>query len=216
MAAACQEAGCALLGGETAEMPGVYEKGEVDVVGTIIGVVDRRYLIDGKDIRSGDVVLGLASSGLHTNGYSLARYVLRDENWTTPHPDLNGKSIGDVLLAVHRSYLKPIQTLQQNDVMLKGLAHITGGGIIDNLPRILPAGLGADIRRGTWPVPPIFQLIERMGNVVEPEMHRTLNMGIGMLLVVAPDDVGRVRSLLQEDVYQIGAITDTHEGVVLR
>ena len=205
MAQACATLGCALLGGETAEMPGVYVAGEVDVVGTIIGVVDRAALIDGASIQAGDVILNLPATGLHTNGYSLARQVLRDLDWTTPHEDL-GMSVGAALLAVHRCYLAEITTLQAGHIAIKGLAHITGGGVIDNLPRILPAGLGASITRGTWPIPPIFDLIRTLGQIDDSELYRVFNMGLGMLVVVEADDVAAAHELVPE-LRVVGTIT---------
>ncbi len=158
VAAACREAGCALLGGETAEMPGVYEPGEIDLAGTIIGVVEREKIIDGRQIRPGDSILALPSSGLHTNGFSLARRALADLDWNENVPEL-GESVGDALLAIHRSYLAAVRQWWMSSVELHGLAHITGGGVVDNLPRILPDGTGAEINRGTWSEPPIFALI---------------------------------------------------------
>src|SRR5688572_14663419 len=191
MAQACKDIGCALIGGETAEMPGVYEPGEVDVVGTIIGVVDRKNLIDGTQIEVGDVIFGLPSSGLHTNGFSLARQVLRDLDWSTRHPKL-GMSIGEALLAVHRCYLKPIEEMQAAGIEIHGMAHITGGGITDNLPRILPPGMGAVLDRTAWEVPPIFRLIQETDGIDDAEMHRVFNMGLGMLVVVPADQATQV------------------------
>ena len=183
-ATACQAAGCALLGGETAEMPGVYAAGEFDLVGTIVGVVDRKDLIDGSTIQPGDAVIGLASSGLHTNGFSLARRVFQGWDLHADNAEL-GRPLGAALLAPHRSYLAKIQSLRQAGVAIKGLAHITGGGLIDNPPRILPPGRAIHLRRGSWPVPRLFQLIQRVGQIDEAEMAHVFNMGLGML-VVAP------------------------------
>ena len=205
VAAACREAGCALLGGETAEMPGVYEPGEIDLVGTIVGVVDRSKMIDGRKIVPGDVILGLPSTGLHTNGYSLARRVLADLDWTAPHPEL-GSTPGEALLAVHRSYLSAVQTLESAGVELRGLAHITGGGIPDNLPRIFPGEVGATIQRGSWPEPPIFGLIQRLGNVADDEMFHVFNMGIGMLVVVPSEQVALAQSAMDGELYVVGEI----------
>ncbi|MCU0496852.1 MAG: phosphoribosylformylglycinamidine cyclo-ligase [Anaerolineae bacterium] len=196
-AIACQAVGAALLGGETAEMPGVYQPGEIDLAGTIIGVVERARIIDGSAIQVGDVILALPSSGLHTNGYSLARKALADLNWTEVHPDL-GISIEEALLAVHRPYLREIEALWQAGVPLHGLAHITGGGVIDNLPRILPTGVGAVIRRGTWTEPSIFPLIQRFGAVTSAEMFHAFNMGLGMLIIVSADQADRVQMTLPE------------------
>ncbi len=183
VAAACRDAGCALLGGETAEMPGVYEPGEIDLAGTIVGVVERGKIIDGSRIQPGDVILALPSSGLHTNGYSLARQALAGLDWRKVLPEL-GESVGDALLAVHRSYLASVRQLWANEIDIHGLAHITGGGIIDNLPRILPQGVGAVFQRGTWQEPPIFALIQQRGAVSDAEMFHVFNMGLGMLVIV--------------------------------
>jgi phosphoribosylformylglycinamidine cyclo-ligase len=214
VATACREAGCALLGGETAEMPGVYESGEIDLVGTIIGAVDRQALIDGSRIQPGDIILGLPSTGLHTNGYSLARNALESLDWEAPLPELD-QSPGDVLLATHRSYLDPISRLQMANVDLRGLAHITGGGLIDNPPRILPPGVGAVIRRGTWPEPPIFGLIQRSGEIDSAEMFRVFNMGLGMLAIVPPNQVAAAQNTLPGDVYVVGEIASGQSEVMI-
>lgn len=211
MATACRAVGCALLGGETAEMPGVYVSGEVDIVGTVIGAVDRQHVIDGHAIQAGDAIIALASTGLHTNGYSLARYILAELDWTVPHNGL-GMSIGEALLAVHRCYLEPIQRLQNADIAIHGLAHITGGGVVDNLPRILSSGLGAKIERGTWSVPPIFTLLQTLGSVDESEMYRVFNMGLGMLVVLPADQVPSALSVLGEG-YRVGSIVADPSGV---
>jgi len=184
VAAACKAAGCALLGGETAEMPGVYLPGEIDLAGTIIGVVERGQIIDGSRIQAGDVIVGFPSTGLHTNGYSLARRVLDKLDWTTEVPKLGG-TIGDALLTVHRSYIPVVEQLQSADIDIKGLAHITGGGLIENPPRIFPEGIGAVINRGTWKEPAIFGLIQELGNVSDAEMFRVFNMGLGMIAVIS-------------------------------
>jgi len=185
MAKACRENGCALLGGETAEMPDLYKAGEYDLAGFIVGAVDRAHLIDGSRISPGDVLIGLPSSGLHTNGYSLARKVFFERRGLKPQtvvPEL-GRSIGEELLAVHRSYLPILRDLVPTGALF-GLAHITGGGFTDNLPRILPKGTAARIDLGSWPVPPIFRLLQRDGGIADEEMLRTFNVGIGMVLVV--------------------------------
>ncbi|MCC6801739.1 MAG: phosphoribosylformylglycinamidine cyclo-ligase [Anaerolineae bacterium] len=197
VAAACRAVGCALLGGETAEMPGVYEPGEIDLAGTIIGVVERGKIIDGAAIRPGDALLALPSTGLHTNGYSLARRVLDDLDWGEPLPELGG-TVGDALLAVHRCYLEPVSRLWAANVTIRGMAHITGGGVIDNLPRILPDATGAVVRRGAWTEPPIFGLIQEIGNIDADEMFHVFNMGLGMLLVVPPEQAGAARAVLPE------------------
>jgi phosphoribosylformylglycinamidine cyclo-ligase len=191
----CRENGCVLLGGETAEMPGFYAEGEYDIAGFIVGIVDREKVIDGKRIEAGDVLLALPSVGLHTNGYSLARklfFEVANFEADTRVEEL-GMTVGEALLAPHQSYLRPLEGLLDVDA-IKGLAHITGGGLVDNVPRILPAGVGVEITRGSWEVPPIFTLMQRLGNVPEREMMRTFNMGVGMIVVCATTDVERIRS----------------------
>lgn len=205
MARACQQAGCALLGGETAEMPGVYASGEVDVVGTIVGVVDYDNILDGSSIRAGDKILALPSSGLHTNGFSLARRILQREDWHAFHPQL-GQSIGENLLTVHRCYLPEITALRPK-VDIRGLAHITGGGVIDNLPRILPEGLGASIDPTMWEIPPIFVMIQHLGDVQEREMFRVFNMGLGMLVVIPTADVELALDSVA-DAFLVGEIVE--------
>jgi len=205
VAAACREAGCALLGGETAEMPGVYQPGEIDLVGTIVGVVDRRCVLNGVRIQAGDVILGLPANGLHTNGYSLARHVLDHLDWTAPISELDC-SPGEALLAVHRSYLELVGHLWAGGVEVRGLSHVTGGGVVDNLPRVLPAGVGAVIRRGAWPEPPIFSLIQRLGHISDEEMFHVFNMGLGMLAIVPPEHVSMAQAALGDDVYVVGEI----------
>jgi phosphoribosylformylglycinamidine cyclo-ligase len=213
-AIACSGVGCALLGGETAEMPGVYRDGEVDLAGTIVGVVDKPRLIDGSRIREGDVVMGLASTGLHTNGFSLARKVLADLDWTTPQEELGGKSIGEALLAVHRPYLREIQTLWAGDVDVRGLAHITGGGIVDNFPRIFPEGISAVMYRNQWQVLPIFKMIQRVGNISDDEMFHVFNMGLGMLVVIPVDQEAKAQALLPE-LARVGEMFTGDGGVTL-
>ena len=189
LAAACRENGCALLGGETAEMPGFYADGEYDVAGFIVGAVERAQLIDGRSIESGDLLIGLPSSGLHTNGYSLARRIAFDVAGLTTGdvvPEL-GATIGEALLRPHRSYLPVIRPLLGTG-LIKGMAHITGGGLTDNLPRILPDGHGAVINRQTWRVPPLFEWLQRTGNVPDADMLRTFNMGLGLIVVCGPAD----------------------------
>jgi len=212
IAAACRAVGCALVGGETAEMPGVYAPGELDVVGTIVGVVERGRIRDGRRIRPGDRVLALPSSGLHTNGYSLARQVLGDLDWESWMPEL-GASIGEALLAPHRCYLEPIRALEEAGVEIKGLAHITGGGVFENLPRILPPGTAAVLRRGTWPEPPIFALIQRRGRVDPTEMFHVFNMGLGMIAVLDPEMAERALALRPADLFPVGEIVAGERGV---
>ena len=195
---ACRQNGCTLIGGETAEMPGLYPRGEYDLVGTIVGGVEKKKRIDGSRIREGDVLIGLASSGLHTNGYSLAREVLFTKarlRLDDPFPGMK-KKVGEVLLAIHRSYLRPIQALM-NEVAVGGLAHITGGGLLDNVPRVLPDGLCAHIDRSKWKIPPVFQFIQKEGRVELDEMFRVFNMGIGMVAIVRPGDAAQAQSILK-------------------
>jgi phosphoribosylformylglycinamidine cyclo-ligase len=193
IARACRENGCALIGGETAEMPGFYADGEYDLAGFIVAAADRAALIDGHTIAPGDVLVGLPSSGLHTNGYSLARRIFFDAAGWRPEtfvPEL-GATLADALLATHRSYLPQVRPLL-NEAGVRGLAHITGGGITENLPRILPAGCAAAVDRRAWSVPPIFELLRVLGRVADHEMYRTFNMGIGLIVVCAPAAVERV------------------------
>jgi phosphoribosylformylglycinamidine cyclo-ligase len=197
LAKACQDNGCALLGGETAEMPGFYGDGEYDVAGFIVGAVDRAQIINGRGITAGDVLIGLPSNGLHTNGYSLARKVAFEtlQLKADSHvPDL-GETVGEALLRTHRSYLPVLKPLLGKN-LIKGMAHITGGGITDNLPRVLPPGTAARVNRTAWRVPAIFRWIGESGRVPEYDLRRALNMGIGMILVVAAKDAGAVRQAL--------------------
>lgn len=204
IAAACRAVGAALLGGETAEMPGVYEPGAFDLVGTVVGVVRRAELIDGGRIQPGDALIGLPSNGLHTNGYSLARQVFDGWDLLTTPPGLE-TPLGEALLALHTCYLDPVMRLRQAGVDVKGLAHITGGGIVGNLPRILPSGLGARIEWGSWPVPALFGLIRRAGNIDGDEMLRVFNMGLGMLVVV-PSDRAQVAVAILQPAFHVGEI----------
>ena len=207
---ACQENGCALIGGETAEMPGLYQPGEYDLAGFIVGCVEQSKLLTGAGIVPGDVLLGLPSTGLHTNGYSLARKLLFDVAGYTPKtflPELDG-TIADELLKVHRSYLKPIQKLMKAG-LLAGAAHITGGGITDNTPRILPKGLAVEIKLGSWPILPVFELMRRIGNIPDDDYRRTFNLGIGMILVISQKKLAKAeRALksLKQPFHQIGKV----------
>ncbi len=195
---ACRENGCALLGGETAEMPGLYPEGEYDLVGTIVGAVPRKRVITGERIRPGDVVIGLPSTGLHTNGYSLARKVIFETAGLGIDSILpgTGKTVADILLAVHRSYLKPIVALM-DAVRVSGMAHITGGGLFDNVPRVLPPGVGIVVDKSTWRVPPVYRFIGDTGQVESDEMYRVFNMGIGYVVVVRPEDVAEALRVLR-------------------
>ncbi|MVN86106.1 phosphoribosylformylglycinamidine cyclo-ligase [Deinococcus sp. HMF7620] len=183
-AQACEALGVALLGGETAEMPGVYVDGELDIVGTIVGVVDRPALINGQRIQVGDTVLALPSSGLHTNGFSLARLALDSLDWTEARADLGGQTLSEVLPVPHRAYLPAYDTLVAAGVEVRGMAHITGGGLVDNPPRVFPPGIGMAIDTASWTVPPVFELIVERAGVPRQEAFRALNMGVGFLFIV--------------------------------
>lgn len=214
---ACRENGCALLGGETAEMPGLYLGEDFDLAGFIVGSVDRKALLP-RGVGPGMVLLGLPSTGLHTNGYSLVRKLLFDVKGfsvDTVLPDL-GISLGEALLAVHRSYLGPVSALLEEGVPLAALAHITGGGLPDNLPRVLPEGVRARIQKGSWPEPPIFGYIRREGSVPEDDMRRTFNLGIGMVLVLPQEHAGRAATLLAargETPHALGELVPGERGV---
>jgi phosphoribosylformylglycinamidine cyclo-ligase len=186
---ACRQAGCALIGGETAQMPGMYQPGEYDLAGTIVGVVERRRMLDGASIKPGDIVLGLPSNGLHTNGYSLARKILFETMGLGPVSPLDGinGTVADELLKVHRNYQPLLASIPYG--VIKGLAHITGGGLVDNLPRVLPKNCDAVIRADAWKIPAIFQILERAGNVPRCEMFQVFNMGIGMAVILSKKDV---------------------------
>jgi phosphoribosylformylglycinamidine cyclo-ligase len=206
----CRESGCALIGGETAEMPGFYANDEYDLAGFAVGVVDKNSIIDGSDIREGDCLIGLASSGLHSNGYSLARKFFFDikKMDVSTYVQQIGSSIGDELLKPTRIYVKAFFALN-NRVKIKGMAHITGGGIPGNLPRILPDNVGAIIKEGSWPCPPVFRVIEESGFVPSLDMRRTFNMGIGYIMVVPKDRAEETVSILQEAgfaSYRIGSV----------
>jgi phosphoribosylaminoimidazole synthetase len=205
MAEACEAAGCALLGGETAEMPGVYAPGAFDVAGTLVGVAERGRLLPRTDIAPGDVLIGLGSSGPHTNGYSLLRKLFA---WLPldAQPEPLDRPLVDALLQPHRNYLPVLWSLLETD-MVKALVHITGGGLPENLPRVLPVGCGARVELGSWPVPPLFQLVRQVSTASDYELHRTLNMGIGMVVVAAASDAAAVRSMIGEDTWIIGAVT---------
>ncbi len=207
IAAGCETAGCALIGGETAEMPGMYPPGEYDLAGFAVGVIEKSAIIDGSTIAPGDAVLGLASSGAHSNGYSLVRKIL-----ASSRADLSSSfgpgTLADALMAPTRIYVKPVLSALRS-VPFKGLAHITGGGLVENVPRILPSNLTASLRKSAWPRPPLFDWLQENGNVAEAEMHRVFNCGIGMVCVVAETDAARAAEALAaagEKVYRIGEI----------
>jgi phosphoribosylaminoimidazole synthetase len=215
IAEACRASGLALLGGETAEMPGVYVSGEFDVAGTIVGVLERENILPrGAELRPGDVLIGLASSGPHTNGYSLIRRIFADTDLDAVFPEL-GVSLADALLAPHRSYLKLLEPALQGS-SIKALAHITGGGFVENIPRVLPANLDADIQLGSWPVAPLWKLIQQKGGVAAAEMYRVFNMGIGMLVIVEKAEAAKIRQSIPETTWEIGSLVAGTGKVILR
>jgi phosphoribosylformylglycinamidine cyclo-ligase len=216
IARGCRRNGCALIGGETAEMPGLYAASEYDLAGFIVGAAERSELLTGKTIRAGDILLGLASTGLHTNGYSLARKLLFEVagySAKTLLPEV-GATVGDALLAVHRSYLQPIRALMAAK-LLRGAAHITGGGITDNTPRMLPKELGVAFDAGAWRIPPIFEALRRIGRIPEDDYRRTFNLGVGMILAVPARRASKAEAVLAklgESAFRIGEVTALKRG----
>jgi phosphoribosylformylglycinamidine cyclo-ligase len=217
MVKACKSTGVSLVGGETAEMPDTYLPGEHDLVGIVTGVVEKEKIITGENIKPGDVVLGLPSNGLHTNGYSFARKLFfeigeYDVNDTTPELE---KSIGLTLLEPHINYTNHVFATLDAGIDVKGIAHITGGGLVENIPRILPDGCGVEIQKGSWPNIPVFDVMQSIGNVNEDEMYRVFNMGIGMTFIVRPDDIGAVTDVLKDltDVYEVGFVVSGEKHV---
>ncbi len=218
IAEGCKIAGCALIGGETAELPGFYKEGEYDLAGFCVGIVEKEELIDTKLIKEGDAIIGLASSGIHSNGYSLVRKVFFEKNNFSVKdfiPEL-GINLGEALLTPTKIYVKSIEALK--GLKIKGMAHITGGGFIDNIPRILRKSIAAKINKGSWEIPAIFNLIQRLGDIEEREMYRTFNMGIGMVVIVDPSDIDKALEKLNgigEKAYIIGEIVESEGGVIL-
>ena len=219
MVNACKNTGVSLVGGETAEMPDTYLPGEHDLVGIITGVVEKEKIITGENIKPGDVLLGLPSNGLHTNGYSFARKLFfeiggYDVNDTIPELE---KSIGLTLLEPHINYTNHVFATLDAGIDVKGIAHITGGGLVENIPRILPDGCGVEIQKGSWPNIPVFNVMQSIGDVDENEMYRAFNMGIGMTFIVSPDDIGAVTDALKDltDVYEIGSVVNAENKVLL-
>lgn len=211
IAAGCEQAGCALIGGETAEMPGMYPEGEYDLAGFAVGVVEKDYIVSGATIREGDAILGLASSGAHSNGYSLIRKIIEKNNIDLS-ADFNGETLIDVVMAPTRIYVKPLLELMKH-VPVKGMAHITGGGLVENIPRVLPEATRAVLRKETWEVPPLFGWLQQQGNVSDGEMHRVFNCGIGMVVIVAPEFADTALQLLRsigETAWHIGSIQACH------
>jgi phosphoribosylformylglycinamidine cyclo-ligase len=213
IARGCELAGCALIGGETAEMPSMYPDGEYDLAGFAVGAVEKSKIIDGRNIHAGDVVLGLASSGAHSNGYSLIRKILERAR-PDLKMDIGGVPLADAVMAPTRIYVKSLLALLQSD-HVKGMAHITGGGLTENIPRVLPQHLTAVIERSEWPLPPLFQWLQQEGQIADAEMHRVFNCGIGMVVIVAEADAGAAMQLLAaagEQVHHIGLIKARGEG----
>ncbi|MFC1906115.1 phosphoribosylformylglycinamidine cyclo-ligase [Chloroflexota bacterium] len=206
LASACRDAGIALIGGETAELPGMYAEGDYDLVGFVLGIVYKDKVINGAGIATGDVILGLPSSGLHTNGYSLARKIFGEDaaSLSKVYPEL-GRMLGEVLIEPHRCYYKPVKPVLP---YIKGMAHITGGGLIENVPRIIPDGLTASFNTASWEVPPIFELIEKTGDVSREEMYRVFNMGLGMVLVCSLSDVEKIKSSVP-DAMVVGKVVES-------
>lgn len=220
LARGCRRNGCALIGGETAEMPGFYAEGEYDLAGFIVGAVERARLLTGRTIRPGDVLLALPSTGLHTNGYSLARKLLFEVAGYRPETFVAelGCTVAEELLKVHRSYLRPLRTLAAKG-LLKGAAHITGGGITENTPRMLPAGLAAEIDTRSWKVPVVFELLRRLGKIPEEDWRRTFNLGVGMILAVDAGRVAQARRLLErlgEPHWEVGRVIRRPRGATTR
>ena len=216
MSQACAESQVSLVGGETAEMPGVYQPGEIDMVGIVTGIVDRNKVINGEHIKVGDVVFGLSSSDLHTNGYSFARKLFFDvagNKHTDTYPEFEGKNIGDILLEPHINYTNIVHDFLDNGVDIKGMAHITGGGFIENIPRVLPKGLGAEIIKDSFETPAVFKVMQQIGNVSEFEMYRSFNMGIGMTIIANQEQYTKMQELAKKHtntkLYQIGKITNS-------
>ena len=212
MVKACREAGVSIVGGETAEMPGVYMKGEHDIAGCITGIIEKDKIITGEKIKEGDIILGLASSGLHTNGFSLARkLIFETAKYTIEEkiPELD-MAVGQALLQVHLNYTKPILEILDSGIEVKGIAHITGGGFVENIPRVLPKNLDAEIEKGSWPILPIFPWLQKIGKVSEQEMYTAFNMGIGIILVAIPSEKEKIETILKKHsnyhMYEIGKI----------
>ena len=219
IAEGCRQAGCALIGGETAEMPGFYPEDEYDLAGFSVGIVDRKKILDGHDIVPGDVLIGVGSNGVHSNGYSLVRKVFDIENTDlrAPLPEL-GCSLGEELLKPTRIYVRPVKALLDAGLRVKGISHITGGGLYENVPRMLPEGVTACINKSSIPMPPIFTLIAERGNIPERDMYNTFNMGVGLIMAVAKEDAGQVAELLTrcgQRPYLVGKCVEGDKGVEL-
>lgn len=216
----CQQGGMALIGGETAEMPGFYPENEYDLAGFAVGIVDRKQVIDGSQLEEGDVLVGLPSSGIHSNGYSLVRrlFDMTKEELEQPLEEGSDVTIGEVLLTPTKIYVKQIQSLLAESIQIKAISHVTGGGFIENIPRMLLAGLQANIEKGSWPVLPIFHALQKRGQIEERDMYNTFNMGIGMVLALSKEEASKAIALLKaqgEEAYLIGEITKGEEEIVL-
>jgi len=207
MSDACRASGCVILGGETAEMPGVYVEGEFDVAGTIVGVVSKEKVLPKATIKPGDVLIGLASSGPHTNGYSLIRNLFAGLNLEQEINEVPGLFV-DVLLKPHRSYFPIIYPILEKTDWIKALVHITGGGFIDNIPRVLPENCGVKIGRSAWEIPPLYHFIQKTGNISMDEMLRVFNMGIGMMIITSSENASRIQGMITEDTWILGEVTD--------
>jgi len=219
---ACKISGVSLVGGETAEMPGVYLPGEHDIAGVITGVVEKDKIVDGINIKEGNIILGFASDGLHTNGYSLARKLFFDIgkfNVKDSHPKLE-KTVGETLLIPHKSYVNPVMEIMNSGIQINGIAHITGGGFIHNIPRVLPVNLDVEIEKGTWPVLPVFKVMQELGNIEEIEMYKSFNMGIGLTIIIDPKDKEKIKEILKNHpdhtTYEIGKVIKGNKKVILK
>jgi phosphoribosylformylglycinamidine cyclo-ligase len=221
MSKACRENGVSLIGGETAEMPGTYMKGEHDIAGCITGVVEKDKIITGEKIKEGDIVLGLPSSGLHTNGFSLARklfFEIKKYDVGTKIQEL-GETVGEALLKIHINYSLPVLEMLDRGISIHGIAHITGGGFVENIPRVLPESLDIEIQKSTWPTVPIFPYMQKIADIPEQEMYRTFNMGIGLILIVPKEEKAKIEKVLENypkfKIYEIGKIIKGHKKVIL-
>ncbi len=222
MSKACRENGVSLLGGETAEMPGTYRDGEHDIAGCITGVVEKEKIVTGEKVVEGDIILGFPSSGLHTNGYSLARKLFFEIalNKVDTKIDELGMTVGEALLQVHTNYSMPVLKMLDNGIQIHGIAHITGGGFLENIPRVLPEQLDAEIKKDTWPMVPIFPYMQKLGDISETDMYRTFNMGIGLMLIVPKSEKEKIKSILVDypkfKAYEIGKIINGSKKVILK
>ena len=222
MSKACRENGVSLIGGETAEMPGTYRDGEHDIAGCITGVVEKDKIVTGEKVKEGDIIIGFPSSGLHTNGFSLARKVLFEMggNKVDTQIDELGMTVGEALLKVHINYSKPVLEMLDKGIDIHGIAHITGGGFIENIPRVLPSNLDAEITLNTWPVLPIFSYMQKIGNISTEEMYRAFNMGIGLMLIIPKEEKEKIEDILKNypdyKIFEVGKIINGNKKVVLK